>query len=226
MSFNFSPKIVQDGLILCLDAANPKSYPGTGTLWTDLTDNKFNGTLINGPTFTGDNLGGIVFDGVDDYVENGVINLTSGTDMAIDLFMKLDGTQGAYADILDYDHTNGGFVIQQDAGAAADDFYFAWYNGSYYDFSFFKLPINNTYFHLSITKNAGTVYAYINGVQDAGSSGSSVLTATGLNLRIGNWLFGGRNIKGTLSNLKIYNRALTTNEVLQNYNAFRSRFGL
>jgi hypothetical protein len=225
MSGNVAPKIVLDGLILYLDAANIRSYPGTGTVWTDLTDNKFNGTLTNGPTFTSDNLGGIVFDGVDDYVENGVINLTSGDNITIDLFMKLDGTQVSYADILDYDHANGGFVIQQDAGAAADDFYFAWYVGGYY-FSFFKLPIDNTYFHLSITKNAGTVYAYINGIQDAGSTGGSTLTATGLDLRIGNWVNNGRNIKGTLSNLKIYNRTLTSNEVLQNYNAFRSRFGL
>jgi hypothetical protein len=61
------PNIITDGLILSLDAANPKSYPGTGTVWNDLSGNGNNGTLINGPTFSSNNIGSIVFDGVDDY---------------------------------------------------------------------------------------------------------------------------------------------------------------
>jgi hypothetical protein len=65
------PNIVTDGLVLYLDAANQKSYPGTGTTWNDLSGNGNNGTLVNGPTFNSDNNGSIVFDGVDDYVNFG-----------------------------------------------------------------------------------------------------------------------------------------------------------
>ena len=51
MAFRYSPKIVTDGLVLSVDAANKKSYPGSGTTWYDLSGNAINGTLTNGPTF-------------------------------------------------------------------------------------------------------------------------------------------------------------------------------
>jgi hypothetical protein len=69
MAFNYSPKIVTDGLVLCLDAANNRSYPGSGTAWTDLSRGGNNGALTNGPTFNSANGGSIVFDGTNDYVE-------------------------------------------------------------------------------------------------------------------------------------------------------------
>ena len=71
MAFHFSSKIVTDGLAFYVDAANQKSYPGTGTSWRDLSLGGNNGTLINGPTFDSANGGSIVFDGVDDYTSFG-----------------------------------------------------------------------------------------------------------------------------------------------------------
>src|SRR6056300_758964 len=68
MAFAHSPKIVTDGLVLALDAGNPKSYPGSGTVWRGKSGNGNNGTLTNGPTFSSDNGGAIVFDGADDTV--------------------------------------------------------------------------------------------------------------------------------------------------------------
>jgi hypothetical protein len=66
MGVAYNSRIVTDGLVLCLDAANTKSYPGSGTTWTDLSSNGNTGTLTNGPTYSSDNFGSIVFDGVDD----------------------------------------------------------------------------------------------------------------------------------------------------------------
>jgi hypothetical protein len=66
MSFNYSPKIVTDGLVLYLDAANTKSYVSGSTVWNDLSRSGYNGTLTNGPTFNISNGGSISFDGVDD----------------------------------------------------------------------------------------------------------------------------------------------------------------
>jgi len=70
MAINAGPKIVEDGLIFYLDAANPRSYDGAGTTWTDLTTDKANGTLVN---MTSSNLieenGGVfTFDGTNDYI--------------------------------------------------------------------------------------------------------------------------------------------------------------
>ena len=68
MSLGHGASIVRNGLVLYLDAANPKSYPGSGTTWKDLSGNGNNGTLVNGPTFNSANGGSIVFDGTNDYV--------------------------------------------------------------------------------------------------------------------------------------------------------------
>jgi len=70
MSTIGGPNIVDSGLVLELDAGNTKSYPGTGTTWFDKSGNAYNGTLTNGPTFNTGSLGSLVFDGVDDYVNN------------------------------------------------------------------------------------------------------------------------------------------------------------
>ncbi len=74
MSLHHSPRIVTDGLVLYLDAANPKSYPGTGTSWYDLSGNGNNGTLVNGIGYDSNNRGSMVFDGVDDFIS---INYTN-----------------------------------------------------------------------------------------------------------------------------------------------------
>ena len=68
MGFYRAPQIVTNGLVMYLDAANPKSYPTTGTAWYDRSGNGNTGTLTNGPTFNSGNNGSIVFDGIDDYV--------------------------------------------------------------------------------------------------------------------------------------------------------------
>lgn len=68
MGFYRGPHIVTDGLVLALDAANPTSYPGSGTTWRDLSGNNNSGSLVNGPTFNSVNGGSIVFDGSNDYV--------------------------------------------------------------------------------------------------------------------------------------------------------------
>ncbi len=68
MSGKIGPDINENGLVLSLDAANYKSYTGSGTTWRDLSGNSNNGTLTNGPTFNAANMGAIVFDGTDDKV--------------------------------------------------------------------------------------------------------------------------------------------------------------
>jgi len=79
MATEGGPKIVTDGLVLHLDAANPKSYPGSGTVWKDLSGNGNDGTLVNGPMFDNGNNGSIVFDGVNDYITLPAIDTHSST---------------------------------------------------------------------------------------------------------------------------------------------------
>ena len=74
MGIAYNPRVVTDGLVLCLDAGNVKSYPGSGTTWTDLSGKGNTGTLTNGPTYSSANGGSIVFDGVDDRVSGTSFN--------------------------------------------------------------------------------------------------------------------------------------------------------
>jgi hypothetical protein len=127
-------RIITDGLKIYLDAANPLSYSGSGTLWEDLSGNKNNGSLTNGPTFTNDYKGGIILDGTNDLIDCGVVDITSGTDISIEIVLSIDGIQVPYADIIDYNHGSGGWVIQQYFGSFDDSFYFAWFNGTSYEF--------------------------------------------------------------------------------------------
>ena len=70
MGCSSGPDIIQDGLVLCVDASNSRSYPGTGTTWYDLSKNKYNGTLINTPTFVSDEGGSyFYFNGTDERVD-------------------------------------------------------------------------------------------------------------------------------------------------------------
>ena len=82
MAINAGPKIVEDGLILCLDAANRKSYSRTGTVWTDLTANKNNAILVNmgSLNFRNDGVGSLIFDGIDEYMYITKLNYGTSSD--------------------------------------------------------------------------------------------------------------------------------------------------
>ena len=119
MATYYSPKIVTNGLVLCLDAGNTKSYSGSGTTWTDLSESATNGTLTNGPTFNSDNKGSIVFDGIDDYIAG---SLTSApTEMTFCVFAKVTnkneagligiGTAGTYKEFWIELRSSGNFKI-------------------------------------------------------------------------------------------------------------------
>jgi hypothetical protein len=84
---------ITNGLILNLDAANTKSYPGSGTTWTDLSQYKSNGTLTNGPTFSSTNGGGITFDGTNDFVllTSGAALLTQTSNITMEIWFYKTG---------------------------------------------------------------------------------------------------------------------------------------
>ena len=77
MSTRYNPSIVRDNLTLYVDAANTKSYSGSGTTWTDISSKNHDGTLTNGPTFSSDNLGYLLFDGTNWQVIAGEITGTA-----------------------------------------------------------------------------------------------------------------------------------------------------
>jgi hypothetical protein len=227
------PAIVTSGLTLNLDAGFTPSYSRSGTTWTDLSLSGNNGTLINGPTFNSDNGGSIVFDGVDDYgrVTNCVNALPQ--DITIEVWWK--GTVDAYNNA--FEIGTGGSSITNELiarggnGASNHLQYFAYYEKT--DLTTGNLasitpgsgmPISPTQFsqHVVWLKGDGTSGTYLNGSLFASNATPTSFTRWYIAFRDLYFGFGIENIAA----IRIYNRALPAQEVLQNYNAQISRFGL
>jgi hypothetical protein len=224
MSYNTGAKIVTDGLVLCLDAGNTKSYPGSGTTWTDISRNGNNGTLTNGPIYNSSNGGSIAFDGVnDEIVVTGTIVTSTATSCA---WIRRSGTQPNYGAII---HNRGG------SNVTAMNFYinnqlgYHWNNASNtYNWASSLVVPDLTWCMCAVSVSATFATAYL--CQASGiSSATNVVShgSTTLNvIRIANDTNGGRYFIGNIAQSLIYNRALSESEIIQNYNATKKRFGL
>jgi hypothetical protein len=210
------PDIVENGLVLALDAGNSKSYPSpfTGTTWTDLSGNGRTGTLQNTPTYSSANGGTLVFDGTNQYVN---IISPAITNQAV---------------------TYAGWVYSTETTSTYKNFIetrtqkpMIWWNTSgriEFDANDFTttLVYRNQWVYVALSKPSGTSSPsyYVNGVLvGTGPNPYPVPaeTPTWLNREggVGSW-------KGNCSIIQVYNRALTAGEIAQNYNATRSRYSV
>jgi hypothetical protein len=224
MGLSHSPSIVTNGLVLYLDAANVKSYPGTGTTWTDLSSSGNNGTLVNGVGFNSSNGGSMVFDGVDDFINGGNSSvLDVGNNITVNCWFFVNSTssyQPIIAKVLnDYSlgweiaNSSGNFRVTLRPTATQIEVISGtltagnWYMGT--------MTFNNT-----------TARLYLNGVEvGSSSSGGPVTLNSSQSLNIG------RRIQqnyynGNIAQVSIHNRALSAQEIQQNFNALRGRYGI
>ena len=214
------PEITSDGLVLALDAANSKSYPGSGTTWTDLSGRGNTGTLTNGPTYSSANGGSLSFDGVDDYVELNTNNIITGTNpFTFEAFYKVTNASVA-ADLF------GNYG----AGYTSNTIWISGRYGVYINTSvpyFQGYPLGVGTYHMAFTRtSAGACTLYKNGIVD-GTATNTTSIPVGQNFRIGSDVNGiGEVFGGNLYSLKVYNRALTAQEIQQNFNATRSRYSI
>ncbi len=223
------PNIIKDGLVLYLDPGSPNSYYNkTNTTIKDISGNGNNGTLINGPTYTTNNGGGISFDATDDYISINPIN--SSTQVTLNFWFKVTSTPSDYVGLINkFNGVNtqrNRLLIQ----ANLQRLYFEpIINGVTYDVisdSFPSILNNNTM--CTMTWDGNKVLFYINGVSVMSTpyTLTGTLTSGTTNPTIG---WGSNTIYyfgGNIYNVLIYNRALTSQEVLQNFNSTKSRFGL
>ena len=224
MGLSHSPKIVTNGLVLALDAANNKSYPGSGTSWNDLSGNNNTGTLTNGPTFNAGNMGSISFDGTDDYV--GCIGSLTVTAATFITWIRRNGSQVEYSGIL---FSRGTSVTGMNFfGSTTNRLGYHW-NGStstyLWDSGLTVPDLTWCMIAVSVTSTSATAYLCQIGITSATnvvSHASTVLDS----IRIAADSFSNRFFRGNIAVAQIYNRALTATEVLQNYNATKGRFGL
>jgi len=241
MSLYHSPRIVTDGLVLCLDAANTKSYPGSGTMWTDLSGFGNNGTLQNGVTFDSESQGSFLFDRNTFSEHVSFANTTS-----VQFLGRLPYTLEVwtYPTLNPGVSTFTGIFNREDSSTGSRDGYNIYLNGStttamQFASERFQGGVNRNVFfntnestvlnkwnHLCCTYDGTNLILYYNTtIVSSRSDATGNINNSSKSLEFGR-RGAGSYFGGKLAAPKIYNRALTSQEIQQNFNALRGRFGL
>lgn len=229
------PNIVRSGLVLALDAADKNSYPGSGTQWYDLSGNSNNATF-SGPTFSNTNMGSIVFDGVDDYIYSNSPSLLNPGSNSFTIDAWVYQKDNGYNGIVDARGANlHGFLCLLNYTTAGTVAFFlntttdVDQNIYYSTVATFTDVLAWMNVSVVVNRSANNITFYKNSIQQGNAvtitSGGSVDPGSGYLYYIGGDL-GGPDANINLSTIKQYNRALSSQEILQNYNATKSRFGL
>jgi len=215
MALNYSPRIVRDGLVLALDAADKNSYPGSGTTWYDLSGNGNHATLYNGPTFSTSNIGCFTFDKSNDYADVSLnLRTSNNTMMIIGRYVTLTGRMlGGISN--NYLCGTWNTYTNQFFGEG-------WISGPYgYQDTNWHIYHGSTNNGGSGTPNGTQFYNNGTGLVTGGSGGY------GPNgIRIGSDGVYNEYANCQVAYVAAYNRCLTREEILQNYNAFKTRFGV
>jgi hypothetical protein len=233
MAFANGGSIVTNGLVLALDAADRNSYPGSGTVWNDLSGNNSSGSLVNGPTFDSANGGSIVFDGTNDFVNLGTPSTLVGLQvpLTINLWARIPSTDGLDTLYSAYTAVNSNrlySLIRLDSGVLK--YYTSNAAGTYQSQGTF-IPTLNVWNFYTITVSGSistpTLTIYLNNSSE--TFALSALSATPdltVPIQIGANRTGEELWRGNIASCIVYNRTLSSTEISQNYNAQKSRFGL
>lgn len=226
MSYSFGKGIVTDGLVFYVDAANGSSYPGSGTTWTDLIAG-VNGSLINGPTYSSSNGGLVITDGSNDVVNfDSFASSFPVSEGTVCVFVKLTNLSGD-ADLiasLRYSSSNNMEIYQYSgtirfkykAGGTTKEISIS--TSSFSTSSFYMLT-------LTFSSSGDKVEAYVDGVSQGSATSLGTWSGTPVDWGFGaNTSTSSNNQAMQLSSSRVYNRALSSSEILQNYNALKNRF--
>ena len=215
-------KIVTDGLVLALDAADRNSYPGSGTTWNDLSTSRNNSSLNNSPTFSSTNGGAITFDGTNDFLNFGTaIDFADASPFSAEIILSIPNFASQTLSRVHWLGSSGGNSMMV---FNATNFFMWNQAGGVNSLSInYNFPLN-TIFHTVVTRDASNLVSlYINGILiNTGSRSGQFTWAT--MARLGSGTIYCSNFSTLL--MRIYNQALSASQVLQNYNAQKSRFNL
>ena len=240
MSTIGGPNIVEDGLILAIDAANIKSYPGSGTTWTDLVGSN-DGTLTNGPTFDStEALGTITLDGSNDYIDFGnasVANFDHNDAFSYEIWLRSTANTSKY--IMGKNESSGnyrGVEISYRGNTHVGKLSFAIRNTNSTSNRIVVSTVNNTYrgnnwHHIVGTYDGSGTASGMNIIIDTVNDTTTASTGdiSGGITSTSNLCIGSRNgdanyLPGTFGVFRIYAKELSSAEITQNYNATKSRF--
>ena len=226
--------VIQDGIVLNLDAGASTSYPGSGTSWSDLSGNSNTGTLVNGVGYDSGNGGALSFDGVNDYVSisSGASSINSlNISVGCWVFQNNIHTSSSFDDIkslvqigISEIGNNSCFYLH----LRESKVYFRYQKGqNLAQLSPGIIQEANTWHYYTGVSNNSSILLYKDGVL-VGSTPYTISFSSLVNTNVDIGKTGGYTnyINGNIAQVSIYNRALTASEVQQNFNALRGRFGL
>lgn len=228
------PNLVTDGLVLCLDAANTKSYPRSGTVWNDLSGNSNHAIIQGSPTFSSDNYGR--WGGFSDSnwfnldSKASLVNVTEGT---VGGWVRFNDISSGNKVFLSYGgNGTGAGVLLQSEGTTTRKFEFANFGNGIIAPNRVSLgeAVSNLYVgtdtYMIGTYSPSVIKLYLNGIEMGSvNKGNNNSTSSQSYLRISNeFNRTGRSLNGFIYNVHIYNRALSGSEILQNFNATKGRF--
>jgi hypothetical protein len=216
MAAHAGPNIIEEGLVLCLDAGNERSYPGTGTTWYDLSGNGNNGTLVNGVTYNSQNGGVLQFDGVNDEISITGPNLVSTN------YTVIGGSR--YSGSTRKRIISGGsnnWLLGHWSGGSERHYAVGWITSS----SGGANDLNWRIYTGTGNISSDQYYFWIN---DSIHTGPSTGGSQGPNgFRLGRYYGNTTEYStGQISFLLAYNKILTNDEIKQTYAALRGRFGI
>jgi hypothetical protein len=216
-------QIVTNGLVLSLDAADKNSYIGSGTIWNDLSTSNNSATLNNSPAYSSNFGGGIVFDGTNESATSTGTIAIPGT-ISVCAWVRHNTVPSAIQRYVSV--TGETAVIRHDGGlyAAGTFLFYITTSGTIKLLPVTGQITTNTNYYFCGTWDGTTMRAYKNGVQiGTPSTPGGTMATTNQTYSVTS---NGECLNGTIFGTQIYNRALSAIEVLQNYNAQKSRFGL
>jgi len=223
MGISGGPDIINDSsLVLALDASDRNSYVSGSTTWFDVSGNNNSGSLTNGPTFSSAEGGSIVFDGTNDYATT---NYTGQLlDFTACVWFKSTSPTKPYERLVDKSYQNGFWIGRNSSNPNS------WGGGVRESASPYGryITLNDNQWHLIVSIRSGTTHTiYGDGITNSvsGTVSGTALDSTAFYIGVENPLFN-TYLRGNIASVQIYNRALSASEILQNYNALKSRFNL
>lgn len=221
-----TPSVITTGLVLYYDVANTASYPGTGTTIFDLTVNDYDGTLINGVSYSSNNGGYLIFDGVDDYVLMETLTGAYSTGCTVESWVlnTQTGNTGGNFDMICEGNSTNDFVLGTRRTTAGGNNRFGTagiYNVAG-EASGTTVVNNGNWYLIQGTWDGTNIKLNVNGTNESTLSMSGNLTPSELRMGGG---FSNEYFSGNIAVLRIYNFALNSSQLTQNFNAQKSRYG-
>ena len=224
MSLSHSPLIVRDGLVLCLDAANPRSYPKSGTTWSDLAGSN-DGAMQNmtAANYSDEKRGVLNFDGTNEYVSVPLGSLPT----------PQNSSNFTYEAVVKFDSLGWRTIFSQNPAPPTGKIFLGvhgtnsklvtFITGAVKQPSFAALS-TNTIYHVALGISGSNIYIGLNGVWDSVNTASFSYSGTG-DINIGcEPNAGGGFLDGGVYLVRMYNQFLSDDKLLENYNVLKARF--